>query len=895
MAKREPIVKVDWTGKLQVYSFSDYLPMRALAHRVKDGDKEGIDKAAKIMAGLVMTVPDYKDGILVPMPGRNGKAGYTKALADEIASLLGLEVQDVLTVKPHKSLYEKKAKNGIDGLRPFKFVATGQIPKEKQPILIDNVLDTGTTAMSAFKTLGDKTSLVVLGSTVNYRRYNYPISIHMEDHKADRRTADDLRKELVTTISDALYFNGFNKRDINAWKQQPFKHEKTLSGMLNHPVLISTFDKPIVRIGYDHESWGRLGECLYSSDGEQLFADRLNNVQDMDALLHELHNTYFNQRGNVLSTLGRHAFKVGEAIQLNNLDYRVMEIGTFHSLLKPFGASGVKLMDDAGKTQILMAETHASTKIYVQPESKRMIDTMHEVFGYDIRPQIKEALDVAIGQSSVKGDRLAEPEIEKESNDLILKDTIMSKKKNETEVKEAQQRQEAAKKQEAQKAEAQRRQEQQKHEAENRAAKKEPKPKIAGAVAQALLLTAVLSQAKENGGVWLNKNQKKAPGIFGEATQLTPYNNLLMSAHSDQHDYKTSQYTSFEKAKTQGIPVQQGEEGVPLSWTKWDIYVNKYDRTDVKSHDDYLQVPEEERSNYRAVPKKEYRYMFNVEQTVMPFKDEAKLNKSVIAQTYTNLKQKHPDAVLLFRKGDFYNTYNDDAKVSADKLGITLTTPTKLKGIDRLASFPHQQLDIYLPKLVRAGLRVAIVDEPMENQVKSTQVHDSKQEREAEDRMAALTKQLNDRLVSIKPISSLEKTHYDAEKDVVFIAPRESYDSYTDYAHDIAIALVASTGSQQRLDRGDRSASQLDNAEKYEDLVRELSAGTVMAGLGLQARLSAQSLENVDYWIRELREDPKLINRLERDINSSLEVIDKISRDVAIDYAKYRDDSRYQG
>lgn len=67
MAKREPIVKVDWTGKLQVYSFSDYLPMRALAHRVKDGDKEGIDKAAKIMAGLVMTVPDYKDGILVPI------------------------------------------------------------------------------------------------------------------------------------------------------------------------------------------------------------------------------------------------------------------------------------------------------------------------------------------------------------------------------------------------------------------------------------------------------------------------------------------------------------------------------------------------------------------------------------------------------------------------------------------------------------------------------------------------------------------------------------------------------------------------------------------------------------------------------------------------------------
>ena len=149
MKAKSPIVKVDWTGRMEVYSSSDYLPIRALAHRLKDGDKDGITKAAAIMADLVKEVPDYQHSVLVPMPGRKGSAGYTKALADEIAGLLGLEVSDMLTVKPHKPLYDRKAKKGIDGLKPFKFIVNDQIPEK--PILIDNVLDTGTTAMSAFR------------------------------------------------------------------------------------------------------------------------------------------------------------------------------------------------------------------------------------------------------------------------------------------------------------------------------------------------------------------------------------------------------------------------------------------------------------------------------------------------------------------------------------------------------------------------------------------------------------------------------------------------------------------------------------------------------------------------------------------------------------------------
>ena len=60
MKAKSPIVKVVWTGRMEVYSSSDYLPIRALAHRLKDGDKDGITKAAAIMADLVKEVPDYQ-------------------------------------------------------------------------------------------------------------------------------------------------------------------------------------------------------------------------------------------------------------------------------------------------------------------------------------------------------------------------------------------------------------------------------------------------------------------------------------------------------------------------------------------------------------------------------------------------------------------------------------------------------------------------------------------------------------------------------------------------------------------------------------------------------------------------------------------------------------------
>ena len=82
---------------------------------------------------------------------------------------------------------------------------------------------------------------------------------------------------------------------------------------------------------------------------------------------------------------------------------------------------------------------------------------------------------------------------------------------------------------------------------------------------------------------------------------------------------------------------------------------------------------------------------------------------------FFDLKAKHPDALLLFRCGDFYETYKDDAVKASNILGITLTRYSQRKEEDgsalRMAGFPYHALDTYLPKLIRAGQRVAICDQ----------------------------------------------------------------------------------------------------------------------------------------------------------------------------------------
>ncbi len=91
---------------------------------------------------------------------------------------------------------------------------------------------------------------------------------------------------------------------------------------------------------------------------------------------------------------------------------------------------------------------------------------------------------------------------------------------------------------------------------------------------------------------------------------------------------------------------------------------------------------------------------------------ETKYAETPLMKQYNNIKAKNPDAILLFRVGDFYETFGQDAIKAAEILGITLTRRANgAASYVELAGFPHHAIENYLPKLVRAGQRVAICEQ----------------------------------------------------------------------------------------------------------------------------------------------------------------------------------------
>ena len=150
-----------------VSSVAGYAKVAPIARRVKAGDEMAIARAAELMAAAVRNVmPMDRPVVLVPIPNRTGRAGYTKTLAEKISEALHLPVIDALASNTHEPLYLVKKANGSLDEVPLYFYRIRKVPKEKIPILIDNVLDTGHTAMAAYEALGRQdTRMAVLGDT----------------------------------------------------------------------------------------------------------------------------------------------------------------------------------------------------------------------------------------------------------------------------------------------------------------------------------------------------------------------------------------------------------------------------------------------------------------------------------------------------------------------------------------------------------------------------------------------------------------------------------------------------------------------------------------------------------------------------------------------------------
>ncbi len=320
---------------------------------------------------------------------------------------------------------------------------------------------------------------------------------------------------------------------------------------------------------------------------------------------------------------------------------------------------------------------------------------------------------------------------------------------------------------------------------------------------QVELLTTALEKSKENGGVWLNADRKPKPMLHRKEIGISGFNGLTLALASDQYHYGTNLYTSYMDSRNHNGSVRDHERGVPFNWYNWNKLVNKDDPRDIISREDYKKLPAEEQKQYKAIRQREIRWLFNVDQTIIP-------------QAYP---ERYDELVAKYGNGEVRNLLNYDE----DK-----------------------------------DLRAAVND---------------------------FQSKMNDNLVKIYDDAALG--YYDAETDSIHVTKNEHlYEDYPDFVQSMVFPVVAATGHKQRLAReGMAGPVEVvgENAKKRERLIRELVTGVKMQELGMPARLSRPSRDMVDFWVRELKEDPKLIDIVERDVNNALNMIHRAERGEKIE------------
>lgn len=450
--------------------------------------------------------------------------------------------------------------------------------------------------------------------------------------------------------------------------------------------------------------------------------------------------------------------------------------------------------------------------------------------------------------------------------------------------------------------------EEKKEQQEKKEESKEVSEATAKALTHAALLVGALSAAKQNEGIWMNKSQKGNAEFINTHTPITAYNNIMMNLNSDANKYKTNVYTYYNPAKENHMPVKQNEKGMEFHWTSWG-YQNAMDKDEVITSKQFDKLPDDEKSFYTKHATRVMQNIYNVEQTTMNANNhdayveilknkgaqlsqnekEQKGKYSSIMKQWKELKGKHPDALLLFRIGDFYEMYKQDAKRGSEVLGITLTKMNESKDF-HLAGFPHQALDTYLPKLIRAGERVAICDQ-LESKKTVSQSFDAKA---ILNKAYATAKEVAKQSgMQYERVMVLQDAKYDSKEDKIVVSGMKGEVGNEKMAalykaNDIYRAVVAATGTENRLDRSGRNNLLPEDDTKHEQLVRELAAGVMMARQGLPAILSKENEKLIPYWEREIKENPKLLGIVERDVNNAVETIDNLVAKRKVDYESIR-------
>lgn len=436
---------------------------------------------------------------------------------------------------------------------------------------------------------------------------------------------------------------------------------------------------------------------------------------------------------------------------------------------------------------------------------------------------------------------------------------------------------------------------------------KKDEDKPSKGVAHAAILLGALAAAKANNGVWMNKESKSNAEFIFAHTPVTAYNNIMMNLQSDQKGYRTNVFTSFNNAQKNGVAVKQGEKATPFNWTQWD-YQNLTDKNDIISNKEYEKLSDEEKKMYGKHASRLTQYIYNIDQTTYPavggdqfvtlLKEKGAQQESLKPSTsasflkqFDEIKSKHPDVIVIMRKDDSYEIYKSDAKKAAEATHLPVTKQEiEGKKIDTV-SFSHTMLDVHLPNIIRAGHRVAVCDRLEDPKlVKSVPEGKAVLDR-AYSTAKAVAKQEG---IKYERVMVIQDAKYDKTDDKIEVSGMIDKSVGSERlaalqkANDIYRAVVAATGTENRLDRSGRNSLLPEDDAKHEKLVQELAAGVLMARQGLPATLSKESQKLIPYWERELKENPKMVGVIERDVNNAVETIDNLIAKRKVDYKAIR-------
>lgn len=480
---------------------------------------------------------------------------------------------------------------------------------------------------------------------------------------------------------------------------------------------------------------------------------------------------------------------------------------------------------------------------------------------------------------------------------------------NEKRQKAAQAKQEAVKKaDEARKAEDERRrevEEQRRREEENRKNDKDG-GQASKIFLHAALLLGALELAKGNKGVWMNKAGKSNAEFLWAKTPITPYNNLMMNLQSDQKGYRSNVYAYFDELKDAGDSVRSNEKALPFNWTRWD-YQNIATK-EVITKGEYQKLPEDEKSLYVKHHSRQTQQIFNIDQTSMTskqmygdllketgakYEELSERGVTSMIKFSEKLKSNHPTAIVVARDDNQYHIYGNDATRAAKILGLPVGQ-TEVDGQKiKSTGFPLDRIDDFLPKLVQAKQWVVVAD----NLDSAELIRRVANEKDVLNKAYSTAQTVaNSAGIGYERVMVLQDAEYDKQADKIIVSGMTDKDSGNSRqaaiakANDIYRAIVAATGSEQRLDRLGRNNLLPNDDAKYERFVQDLSAGILMARQGLPASLSKDSMQHIDYWQREIKENPKLLGLLEKDVNNAVESIDKHMQKQIVKYEDIRKD-----